>query len=291
MPTAPLNMNICRNVHKVYYWATTPKHFLYIYTEECDHNLQDLIDCDWFALTLNGIRSIAIQTCEGLNFLHSRNFVHGNVNCRSILVKWNRGMKRIGKIENAEVKLAYCNLDRFVRKRDSAVKINRFDAPEIAAAKFGRMKDFRQTKESDIFSLGVALHVAAEKGKFPFTIKELLQRGLSPTTENRRGKDSIFGVIFSMLSWKAEERPKAAEAAQDFLLGVIQIRRMSGETYPLLVRLRDSVGETKRKIEKEEKFLLASVRIVFAGIELQNEDEKLCNCGINFEDIIDIIVV
>jgi len=128
---------------------------IYYLLELADYNLEKYI-CNKQNLPINTQLDIFIQVCEGLKHAHSRKIVHRDLHKKNILIKIS------GEIEIVK-------LTDFGKARDfTDISITpsyapwgliEITAPEVIAQVINRNSPFKEQALSDIFSLGVILHI------------------------------------------------------------------------------------------------------------------------------------
>lgn len=139
--------NICR-IETCYYDGIT----YYIYLEK-------LNGCDLFEYISKNrmnseiVRDIMIQTLEGLQYLHKKGVVHGDIKLENTFM-----------CNNGTIKIIDFGLSKWIENLD----INCGGSyPYISPEVFLSSNSFNITEKLDVWSLGIMLYVLVE-GKYPF---------------------------------------------------------------------------------------------------------------------------
>ncbi|XP_038140218.1 tyrosine-protein kinase STYK1b [Cyprinodon tularosa] len=170
---------------------------------------QDNVDppCE---MTERRIFTMANQVASALEFLHSKDLLHGNIRASSVLVSKQLTAKLWG------LHGVYTRKNKKATQRDDP-SMKKWQAPELLVRK-------PATKSSDIWSFGILLFEMASLGEAPFaeiSINELLQF-------HQRGKNlkkpstcsnSLYALIKSCCQWKDQDRPSLAEVSRKLVSG------------------------------------------------------------------------
>ncbi|XP_059194585.1 tyrosine-protein kinase STYK1b [Centropristis striata] len=170
---------------------------------------QDHVDppCE---MTERRIFTMAKQVASALEFLHSKDLLHGNIRARSILVSKEFTAKLWG------LHGVYTRKNQGVtQKEDPSMK--KWQAPELLARR-------PASQSSDIWSFGVLLYEMATMGEAPFAeipVTELLQfhqRGKS-LKKPSNCSNTLHAIIKGCCQWKDQDRPSLAEVNRKLLSG------------------------------------------------------------------------
>ncbi|KAM4567740.1 tyrosine-protein kinase STYK1b isoform 2-T2 [Fundulus diaphanus] len=170
---------------------------------------QDNVDppCE---MTERRIFIMANQVASALEFLHSKDLLHGNIRARGVLVTKMLTAKLWG------LHGVYTRKNKKATQRDDP-SMKKWQAPELLVGK-------PATKSSDIWSFGIMLYEMASLGDAPFaeiSIIELLQF-------HQRGKNlkkpsncstTLYALIKSCCQWKEQDRPSLAEVSRKLAAG------------------------------------------------------------------------
>ncbi|XP_034553190.1 tyrosine-protein kinase STYK1b [Notolabrus celidotus] len=156
-------------------------------------------------MTERRIFTMAKQVASALEFLHSKDLLHGNIRARSVLVSKEHTAKLWG------LHGVYTRKNQVTtQKEDPSMK--KWQAPELLARR-------PASQSSDIWSFGVLLYEMATLGEAPFaevSVNELLQF-------HQRGKNlkkpsncsnTLHSVIKGCCHWKDQDRPSLAELSR-----------------------------------------------------------------------------
>lgn len=158
--------------------------------------------CD---LTETRVFTMGAQIGSALEYLHSKNYIHGKVRARSILVGRDLSVKLWG------LGPAF----RMARDADSQldgvedIEMRKWQAPEVLARK-------PLSQSSDIWSFGILLYEIATLGESPFPnvsaseLLQYLQRGNKLKKPPNCSK-TLYSFIESCCQWRPNERPSLAE--------------------------------------------------------------------------------
>ncbi|XP_012730586.2 tyrosine-protein kinase STYK1b isoform X1 [Fundulus heteroclitus] len=170
---------------------------------------QDNVDppCE---MTERRIFIMANQVASALEFLHSKDLLHGNIRARGVLVTRMLTAKLWG------LHGVYMRKNKKATQRDDPC-MKKWQAPELLVRK-------PATKSSDIWSFGIMLYEMATLGDAPFaeiSVAELLQF-------HQRGKNlkkpsncsnTLYALIKSCCQWKEQDRPSLAEVSRKLAAG------------------------------------------------------------------------
>lgn len=156
-------------------------------------------------MTEKRICTMASQVASALEFLHSKDLLHGNIRARSVLVSKGYTAKLWG------LHGVYTRKNQQgTQKEDPSMK--KWQAPE-------RLAKRAVSPSSDIWSFGVLLFEMASLGEAPFAeipVTELMQF-------HQRGKNlkkpfncsnSLYSIIKSCSQWKESDRPSLSELSR-----------------------------------------------------------------------------
>ncbi|XP_029308207.1 tyrosine-protein kinase STYK1b [Cottoperca gobio] len=161
-------------------------------------------------MTERRIFTMAKQVASALEFLHSKDLLHGQIRARSILVTKEYTAKLWG------LHGVYTRKNQGATKKDDA-SMKKWQAPEVLAKRTAGMS-------SDIWSLGILLYEMATLGEAPFaeiSVNELLQfhqRGKS-LKKPSNCSNTLYATIKGCCQWKDQERPTLAEVSRKLLSG------------------------------------------------------------------------
>ncbi|KAM9852177.1 tyrosine-protein kinase STYK1b [Aulostomus maculatus] len=156
------------------------------------------------------IFTIGKQVASALEFLHSKDLLHGNVRARSVLVSRQYTAKLWG------LHGVYTRKNQGATQRDDP-SMKKWQAPEILARRSASQK-------SDVWSFGILLYEMATLGEAPFAeipVNELLQfhqRGKS-LKKPSNCSNTLHSVIKGCCQWKDQDRPSLAEVSCKLLSG------------------------------------------------------------------------
>ncbi|KAM3613742.1 uncharacterized protein V6R79_004579 [Siganus canaliculatus] len=170
---------------------------------------QDNVDppCE---MTERQIFTMAKQVASALEFLHSKDLLHGNIRARSVLVSKLFTAKLWG------LNGVYTRKNQGATHKDDP-SMKKWQAPEVLAKR-------PAGPNSDVWSFGVLLYEMATLGEAPFSeilVSELLQfhqRG--KTLKKPSGCSStLYSIIKSCCQWKDQDRPSLAELSRKLTSG------------------------------------------------------------------------
>ncbi|XP_075897394.1 tyrosine-protein kinase STYK1b [Nelusetta ayraudi] len=156
-------------------------------------------------MTERRILTMAQQVASALEFLHGKNFLHGNIRARGVLVTKEFTAKLWG------LHGVYMRNNKGTSQREDP-SMKKWQAPELLAKRI-------PGQSSDIWSFGILLFEMATLGEAPFAeipVNELLQfhqRGKSlkkpPNCSN-----TLYSIIKACCQWKDQDRPSLAEVSR-----------------------------------------------------------------------------
>ncbi|KAF3692056.1 Tyrosine-protein kinase STYK1 [Channa argus] len=161
-------------------------------------------------MTEKRIFAMAIQVASALEFLHSKDLLHGNIRAHSVLVSKEFTAKLWG-LHGV-----------YTRKNQAATQIDdscmkKWLAPEILAKR-------PATQSSDVWSFGILLYEMVTLGDAPFaeiSVNELLQfhqRGKSlKKPSNCSG--TLYSIIKGCCQWKVQDRLSLADVRRKLISG------------------------------------------------------------------------
>lgn len=161
-------------------------------------------------MTEKRIYTMATQVASALEFLHSKDLLHGNIRARSVLVSREYTAKLWG------LHGVYTRKNPQSTQKDDP-SVRKWQAPE-------RLAKRPATHSSDIWSFGVLLFEMASLGEAPFAeipVTELMQF-------HQRGKSlkkpfgcssTLYSIIKNCSQWKESDRPSLAELTRKLSSG------------------------------------------------------------------------
>ncbi|KAK3551497.1 hypothetical protein QTP70_017377, partial [Hemibagrus guttatus] len=153
-------------------------------------------------MTERQIFTMASQVASALDFLHSKNLIHGNIKARSVLVTQMLTAKLWG-LGDVYMRKTY----GYNYKNSPGQK--KWQAPEILANRGASQK-------SDVWSFGLLLYEMVTLGEAPFAevpvneLVQFLQRGKS-VKKPHGCSNSLYTIIKSCCHWKEQDRLSLAE--------------------------------------------------------------------------------
>lgn len=161
-------------------------------------------------MTDRKIFTMAKQVASALEFLHSKDLLHGNIRARSVLVSKECTAKLWG------LHGVYTRKDQGTTQKDDP-SMKKWQAPELLARR-------PASQSSDVWSFGLLLYEMATLGEAPFaevSVNELLQfhqRGKS-LKKPPNCSSTLHSIIKSCCQWKDQDRPSLAEVSRKLLSG------------------------------------------------------------------------
>ncbi|XP_042345302.1 tyrosine-protein kinase STYK1b [Plectropomus leopardus] len=161
-------------------------------------------------MTERRIFTMAKQVASALEFLHSKDLLHGNIRARSVLVSRECTAKLWG------LHGVYTRKNQGATQKDDP-SMKKWQAPELLAKR-------PASQSSDIWSFGILLYEMATLGEAPFaeiSVNELLQfhqRGKS-LKKPSNCSNTLYSVIKSCCQWKDQDRPTLAEMSRKLVSG------------------------------------------------------------------------
>ncbi|XP_068180497.1 tyrosine-protein kinase STYK1b [Antennarius striatus] len=161
-------------------------------------------------MTERRIFTMAKQLASALEFLHSKNLLHGNIRAHSVLVTKDLTAKLWG------LRGVYTRKNNEKTQKDDP-SMKKWQAPEILAKR-------PAVQSSDIWSFGILLYEMVTLGDAPFaeiSSNELLQfhqRGKS-LKKSSNCSNMLHAVIKGCCQWKDQDRLSVAELSRKLLSG------------------------------------------------------------------------
>lgn len=161
-------------------------------------------------MTERRIFTMAKQVASALEFLHSKDLLHGNIRAHSVLVSKELTAKLWG------LHGVYTRKNQAATQRDDPC-MRKWQAPEVLAKR-------PASQSSDVWSFGILLYEMATLGEAPFAeipVNELLQfhqRGKS-LKKTSNCSSTLYSVIKSCCQWREQDRPTLAEVSRKLLTG------------------------------------------------------------------------
>uniref|UniRef100_A0A7N6BBN7 Protein kinase domain-containing protein n=1 Tax=Anabas testudineus TaxID=64144 RepID=A0A7N6BBN7_ANATE len=170
---------------------------------------QDNVDspCE---MTERRIFTMAKQVASALEFLHSKDLIHGNIRARSVLISKDFTAKLWG------LHGVYTRKNKAATQKDDS-SMKKWQAPEVLVKKTA-------TQSSDVWSFGILLYEMATLGEAPFaeiSANELLQfhqRGKS-LKKPSNCSNMLYSIIKGCCQWKDQDRPTLAEVSRKLASG------------------------------------------------------------------------
>ncbi|XP_058850038.1 tyrosine-protein kinase STYK1-like [Acipenser ruthenus] len=161
------------------------------------------VPCD---LTEKGVFRIARDVASGLEYLHGKRYLHGDVAARSVLIGEGLTAKLGG------LGTAYRTHSNGVVPAGEGVWFRKWHAPERLARR-------PTTPSSDVWSFGIMLYEMVTLGDAPFPEippEELLQQLQRGYTLKRppNCKTALYNIMKACCQWKASDRPSLAELSR-----------------------------------------------------------------------------
>uniref|UniRef100_A0A3B4U8T4 Serine/threonine/tyrosine kinase 1b n=1 Tax=Seriola dumerili TaxID=41447 RepID=A0A3B4U8T4_SERDU len=162
------------------------------------------------SMTERRIFTMAKQVASALEFLHSKDLVHGNLRAHSVLVSKEFTAKLWG------LHGVYTRKNQGATQRDDP-SMKKWQAPEVLAKR-------PASQSSDIWSFGILLYEMATLGEAPFaeiSVNELLQfhqRGKS-LKKPSNCSNTLYSIIKGCCHWKDQDRPSLADVSRKLVSG------------------------------------------------------------------------
>ncbi|XP_070768081.1 tyrosine-protein kinase STYK1b [Enoplosus armatus] len=161
-------------------------------------------------MTERRIFTMAKQVASALEFLHSKDLLHGNIRARSVLVTKEFTAKLWG------LHGVYTRKNQGATQRDDP-SMKKWQAPELLAKR-------PAGQSSDIWSFGILLYEMATLGEAPFaeiSVNELLQFHQRGKTLKKTSNcsNTLHSIIKGCCQWKDQDRPSLAEVSRKLLSG------------------------------------------------------------------------
>lgn len=156
------------------------------------------------------IFTMAKQVASALEFLHSKDLLHGNIRARSVLVSKEHTAKLWG------LHGVYTRKSQGTTQKDDP-SMKKWQAPEVLARR-------PPSQSSDIWSFGILLYEMATLGDAPLaeiSVNELLQfhqRGKS-LKKPSNCSNTLYSIIKGCCQWKDLDRPSLAEVSRKLTAG------------------------------------------------------------------------
>lgn len=156
------------------------------------------------------IFTMAKQVASALEFLHSKDLLHGNLQARHVLVSreftaklW--GLHGVYRRKNQDS----------TQREDPSMK--KWQAPELLVRRLA-------SHSSDIWSFGVLLYEMASLGEAPFaeiSVNELLQFHQRGKTLKKPStcSNTLYAIIKGCCQWKDQDRPTLADVSRKLVSG------------------------------------------------------------------------
>ncbi|XP_062848653.1 tyrosine-protein kinase STYK1b [Trichomycterus rosablanca] len=153
-------------------------------------------------ITERRIFTMASQVASALDFLHSKDIIHGNIKARSVLISRMLTAKLWG------LSGVYARTTHGLNYNNDPGR-KKWQAPELLANRAASQK-------SDVWSFGLMLYEMATLGEVPFAdlppteLLQFLQRGKS-LKKPHNCSSSLYSIIKSCSHFKEQDRPTMAE--------------------------------------------------------------------------------
>lgn len=161
-------------------------------------------------MTERRIFTMASQVASALEFLHSKDLLHGNIRAHSVLVSKELTAKLWG------LHGVYTRKNQGATQTDDP-GMRKWQAPEVIAKR-------PATHSSDVWSFGIMLYEMATLGEAPFAevpVNELLQFHQRGKTLKKPSNcsNSLYSIIKGCCQWKDQDRPSLAEVSRKLVSG------------------------------------------------------------------------
>lgn len=222
--------------------------FYVIVMEKLAIDLLDLIEQS--EISINDGKKIFKQVCSGLKTLHDSNIAHRDIKPENIFLNSNDSVK-LGDFGSA------VTTDDNILSTNGIFGTSYYSAPEIL------QNEFYDPKSSDIWSLGIVLHIMFT-GVWPFQVRddsELLSSISNGSAEififeNLLPSDkNLVELIKAMLNSKPEKRPNIDEVLKSKFLRKSIIKRISSKEIE-----RRPKEKSKRSLPKLINFIQSKLK-------------------------------
>ncbi|KAM4601331.1 tyrosine-protein kinase STYK1b [Polymixia lowei] len=161
-------------------------------------------------MTERRIFTMAKQVASALEFLHSKDLLHGNIRAHSVLVSREHTAKLWG------LDGVYTRKNQGVTQSDEP-GMRKWQAPELLVKR-------PASQSSDVWSFGILLYEMATLGEAPFaeiSVNELLQFHQRGKTLKKPSNcsNTLFSVIKTCCQWKEQDRASLAEVRRKLQSG------------------------------------------------------------------------
>ncbi|ORE11195.1 kinase-like protein [Rhizopus microsporus var. microsporus] len=195
----------------------------------------DLMRCSVFAvLCQRGIPEehtihIACEALKGLNYLHSKGFIHRDIKCENLLLGWN------GEVKLADFGLA----TRTTRRNRDRLGTSKWMAPEVIREQY-------YSEKIDMWSLGITIIEMMDRVPPHYLIKDEMElfsvilHEPSPTFTYSYPTMYMRGLV----AWLLDEQPATRPSAKDVLSEIeahVQSRLLKCSTSNELARFVNHV--------------------------------------------------
>ncbi|KAM3873642.1 tyrosine-protein kinase STYK1b [Diretmus argenteus] len=161
-------------------------------------------------MTEKRIFTMAKQVASALEFLHSKDILHGNICARSVLVSGEYTAKLWG------LNGVYTRKNPGATQSDDS-RMKKWQAPELLAKR-------PASQSSDVWSFGILLYEMATLGEAPFAdilVNELLQFHQRGKTLKKPSNcsNTLYSITKACCQWKEQDRASLAEVSRKLLSG------------------------------------------------------------------------
>jgi len=169
-------------------------------------NLHHFLLQNRLELSFGDLLGIAKDSASGLNYLHKKAIIHGDLAARNLLVK--RGDKTKYSIKIADFGLSQRIHDSYILSSSTSLPI-KWSAPEVLMYR-------KFTTKSDIYSFGVVVYELTTYGELPWSNlsnKDALNMIVNGKVLDRPENCPSFLYDLMLQCWRAEfsDRPSASE--------------------------------------------------------------------------------
>lgn len=182
-------------------------------------SLQDVIHVEGVRLTWPTVRSVGLQICEGLEYLHSQSVLHRDLKSSNILVydDWNVFISDFDTAEFESVSQQQ-ELESGKTRKNRTVGTLVTMAPEILTnTGVGTGKGFVFTKGADVYSLGVTLNEIST-GTMPYSDRFTNSVNMHTVLDMNYSKHTLAAAII-----RENLRPVLATQCPDGFGAMIQV--------------------------------------------------------------------